>query len=66
MMTTKPSSPPTEPTKRTTVDIPQSVWRAGKIRALDENVSFETLIARALALYCQTPLAAPAKKAGPR
>ena len=34
--------------------LPRTVWRAGKIQALDENRDFQSLVADAIELYVST------------
>ena len=35
--------------------IPRSLWRQGKIRAMDENIDFQDIVVRALELYLKAP-----------
>jgi hypothetical protein len=35
--------------------IPRSLWREGKIRAMDEGCDFQDVVIRALELYLQAP-----------
>ncbi len=46
--------------KRTTVELPEAVWRAAKVRALDEGTDLRQLIIRGLELI----LARKPKKGG--
>lgn len=41
---------------RTTIDFPPAVWRAAKIRAMDERTEFRTIVVKALRAYLATPL----------
>jgi hypothetical protein len=41
---------------RTTIDFPPAVWRAGKIRAMDERTDFRSVVVKALRAYLATPL----------
>lgn len=41
---------------KTTLRLPESTWRAARIRALDEHVDFQVIVARALDNYVKTPL----------
>ena len=41
--------------RKTTLRIDQEVWRAARIRALDERVGFQDIVDRALRLYLKTP-----------
>lgn len=38
-------------TVRTTVDLPEEIWRAAKIRAMDERTDLRSVILAALRLY---------------
>lgn len=40
---------------KTTLRLPETLWRAGRIRALDERVDFQLVVARGLELYLKTP-----------
>jgi hypothetical protein len=44
-----------------TVKLPADIWRAAKIRALDERDEFQRVVARALDLYLKTK---PRKEGG--
>lgn len=46
---------------RTTVDMPETLWRATKIRAMDERRDLRAVILTALAAYLKTPIKAEAK-----
>ena len=37
-----------------TVKLPEALWRAARIRALEERSEFQSLVARALELYLKT------------
>jgi hypothetical protein len=39
------------PSVRTTVDLPESLWRAAKIRAMDDHSDLRTVIVAALEAY---------------
>ncbi len=39
---------------KTTVDLPESLWRAAKIRALDERTDLRSVIIAALEVYLKT------------
>ena len=39
---------------KTTVELPEDVWRAAKIRALDERTDFRSLVIAALRAYLKT------------
>ena len=39
------------PTVKTTVDLPEEVWRAAKIRAMDERTDLRSVIIAALRSY---------------
>lgn len=41
--------------RKTTLRIDQEVWRAARIRALDERVGFQDIVERALRLYLKMP-----------
>lgn len=40
---------------KTTMKLPRSLWHAARVRALDERIDFQELVARALAAYLQKP-----------
>jgi hypothetical protein len=40
---------------KTTVELPQELWRAAKIRAMDEQTDFRSVVIAALGLYLQVP-----------
>ena len=46
---------------KTTVDLPEELWRAAKIRAVDERKDLRSVLVDALELY----LKGKAKKGGP-
>jgi len=50
-----------ERTVKTTVDLPEAVWRAAKIRAMDERKDLRSVIIAALEAYLK---AKPRKGAG--
>ncbi len=39
---------------KTTVEIPQELWREAKIRAMDEGTDFRTVVIAALEAYLKT------------
>ncbi len=41
-------------TVKTTVDLPESLWRAAKIRAMDERTDLRRVIIAALEAYLKT------------
>ena len=41
-------------TVKTTVDLPESLWRAAKIRAMDERTDLRSVIIAALEAYLKT------------
>jgi hypothetical protein len=45
-----------ERTIKTTVDLPESLWRAAKIRALDERTDLRSVVIAALETYLRTEL----------
>ncbi len=36
---------------KTTVELPEELWRAAKIRAMDERTDFRSVVVRALEAY---------------
>jgi hypothetical protein len=40
---------------KTTMKLPRSLWHAARVRALEERIDFQVLVARALALYLKKP-----------
>ena len=48
--------------KKTTIRLPEDVWRAARIRALDENRDFQDLVADALQRYLKKPTLKGSKK----
>ena len=44
---------------KTTVDLPQDLWRAAKIRAMDEHTDLRSIVIAALGVYLRIPLDAP-------
>lgn len=40
---------------KTTVELPQELWRAAKIRAMDEHTDFRSVVIAALEFYLQLP-----------
>lgn len=41
---------------KTTIKLPEGLWRAARIRALDERAEFQAVVARALERYLKTPV----------
>lgn len=41
---------------KTTLRVPESIWKAARVRALDEHRSFQDVLADALAMYLKTPI----------
>lgn len=42
-------------TVKTSIEIPEEIWRAAKIRAMDERKNFQDLVAAALREYLKRP-----------
>ena len=42
--------------QKTTLRLPRSIWRAAKIRAMDEDRDFQDIVADALKAYLKTKL----------
>lgn len=51
-----------KPTVKTTVDLPEPLWRAVKIRALDERTDLRSVVIAALEAYLHTEV--PRRKDG--
>lgn len=50
---------------KTTVDLPQELWRAAKIRAMDEHTDLRSVVVAALEAYLQVPFdAAKTQRSG--
>jgi len=47
------AAPP--PNVKTTVELPQDVWRAAKIRAMDEQADLRSVVISALRAYLKLP-----------
>jgi hypothetical protein len=43
-----------KPTVKTTVDLPEPLWRAAKLRALDERTDLRSVVIAALEAYLHT------------
>ena len=43
------------PSVKTTVDLPQELWRAAKIRAMDDHTDLRSVVIAALRTYLQMP-----------
>ena len=41
---------------KTTVDLPQELWRAAKIRAMDEHTDLRSVVIAALGAYLRIPI----------
>lgn len=41
-------------TVKTTVDLPESLWRAARIRAIDERTNLRRVVIKALEAYLRT------------
>jgi hypothetical protein len=46
---------------RSTIDMPEDLWRAAKIRALDERTDYRQIVLAALREYLKTPISRDAK-----
>ena len=46
----------TEETRKTSIRLPQELWRAAHIRALDEGRDLQDVMTSALQTYLKTPL----------
>jgi len=42
-------------TTKTSIEIPEQFWRAGKIRAMDEKKNFQDIVTDALREYLKRP-----------
>jgi hypothetical protein len=42
-------------TIKTSIEIPEEVWRAAKIRAMDEKVNFQDIVTEALREFLKRP-----------
>lgn len=51
MNTHQPRKKKKEPRMRTTLELPSEIWRAAKIRALDERSDFRRVVIAALEAY---------------
>ena len=49
--------------RKTALRLPEPVWRALKIRAIDEDSTLQQVIVDAVTAHLKTPKAKPAKKA---
>jgi hypothetical protein len=45
----------TEQNVKTTIDLPQALWRAAKLRAMDERRDLRSMVIEALRAYLRTP-----------
>jgi hypothetical protein len=52
-MASRDTSPPAH--VKTTVDLPQELWRAAKIRAMDDHTDLRSVVIAALRAYLQAP-----------
>jgi hypothetical protein len=41
---------------KTTIRLPKPLWRDARVRALDEDIDLQDLVAAALAAYLKTPI----------
>jgi hypothetical protein len=46
---------PGEQDVKTTIDLPQALWRAAKVRAMDERRDLRSIVIEALKAYLRTP-----------
>jgi hypothetical protein len=46
---------------QTTVQLPPELWRAAKIRTIEERIEWRELLRKALVLYLTTPLPTPGR-----
>lgn len=51
---------------KTTVELPTDLWRAAKIRAMDERIDLKTVLIRALEEFLGVPEARPAVRSKSR
>ncbi len=49
---------------KTTIELPEALWRATKIRAMDERADLRTIVARALEQYLKAPVKRREKEGG--
>lgn len=49
---------------KTTLRVPESIWKAARMRAIEERRAFQDLLADALALYLKTPVKRREKEGG--
>lgn len=49
---------------KTTLRVPEPIWKAARVRALDERRSFQDVLADALAVYLKTPIKKRGKEGG--
>jgi hypothetical protein len=56
------------PSIKTTISLPESLWRAAKIRAMDDRTDLRTVLIEALQRYLahEAPHQAPRKGAAPK
>jgi hypothetical protein len=54
-----PARDPSSAHVKTTVDLPQELWRAAKIRAMDDHTDLRSVVIAALRTYLQTSGDAP-------
>ena len=41
---------------KTTIRFPEDLWRAARIRALDERIDFQAVVIKAIEAYLRTPI----------
>jgi len=51
----------TDKVKKTTIRLPQDIWKRARVRALDEGTDFQAVVTRALELYLKS---APKRREG--
>jgi hypothetical protein len=49
------------PVKKTSLELPEPLWRAAQIRALDEHTSLKQIMVNALQAYLRTPKKEPTR-----
>lgn len=47
--------------KKTSLELPEPLWRAAQIRALDEHTSLKQIMVNALQAYLRTPKKEPTR-----
>jgi hypothetical protein len=59
-----PGKPPKRTAVKTTVELPADLWRAAKIRAMDEQIDLRTVLIRALERYLGGREGTPGERGG--